>query len=73
MIDETQIDKVLTLDIQYTYHPGISGISESGGDAVIPLEPAQVEIHTVTIHGAQLMYAKALWDELSERVLQEYC
>jgi len=72
-MDSTQIDKTVTFDIQYEYHPAIKAISDalSGGD-LVPEEPAHIEISLVSIEGSQLMYKKELWAELAEQILEDY-
>ncbi len=72
MTETIQIDKRLTLDVEYEYHAGISAISEAGGPITIPAEPAHIEIHTVSIYGSAVMYSKKLWAELQERIIQDY-
>jgi hypothetical protein len=70
VIEVTDIDKRVTFRVEYTYYKALPAI---GSPAVVQAEPHSVEIHSVTVHGAAVMYHKPLWDELSERVLEDYC
>ncbi len=72
MPETIQIDKRLTIDVEYEYHAGISAISESGGPTMIPAEPAHIEIQSVSIHGSAVFHSKKLWAEIEERIMEDY-
>ncbi len=71
MPETIQIDKRLTLDIEYEYYEKVPALM-SGGAIYVPEETAHIGIRSVSIQGSQIMYSKKLFAELAERIMEDY-
>ena len=69
IVEKTDIDlNHITFDLEYVYHKAVPAL---GSPVVVQEEPAHVELQTVKIEGATVLYHKPLWDRLSERIMED--
>ncbi len=70
---------VLTAAVEYQFHRALAGIRESGGNVIVPQEPAHIEIQSIyfyredgTAIDLEFMLTKDQIEAIEAEILEDY-